>query len=298
MLRFNFVSVSKLTTMWLKLIIVGSVILTVTAVRAPPPVEVNKCCRIGERLNRNQECSIGDGTDKWWPLIYLIVKNSYFLPHGEAPRFIRPREHKRPNCENPELVLTNIALFSNGSLYLAERNSFIDLADYCVDKDVALVCLPSGKNADSLVSPVKLTKIRKCCGHQSIYLTNDATCVTRTEEHNQIPEQFFTAQNSSYFDLVYGYPSCSAAANNKFVIADQFRENNLNTQNGTYALNSNRVLTVDEFCIEHTLQPTNKITESVFACADVVAVKDVLESKREEVCMKNDLIFFFARCTF
>lgn len=252
------------------------------AIRAPSPVEINKCCRIGERLDRNQQCSIG-GTEQWWPLIFLIIKKDYYTPHGEAPRFIRAREYHRPNCENPELFLSNIALFSNGSLYLAERNSFIDLTDYCVDKDVALVCLPNTNGADSLIAPVKLTKIRKCCGHH--YMTNGATCVPRSEQHAQSSENLFQSQNSSHVDLVYGFPVCSPAANNKYVIADQFRERNLNSENGTYALDSNRILKGDEFCIDHTMQANDIITESVFACADMVSVKEAPELRIEEVCL-------------
>lgn len=264
----------------------GYLICRTDAVRAPSPIEINKCCRIGERLDQNQQCSIGDGTEKWWPLIYLIIKKANFEPYGDAPRFMRARENKRPNCDNPELFMSNVALFSNGSLYLGERNSLIDLTEYCVDKDVALVCLPNTRGADSLIKPVKLTKIRKCCGQHSIYMSDAATCSPRSEQHGSIPENLFQMQNSSHIDLIYGFPVCSAAANHDIVIADQFREQNLNTKNGTYALDSHRALRVDEFCIDHTVQASNVIAEKVFACADIVAVKGVSEFRIEEVCFE------------
>lgn len=261
----------------------GCLMYGLDAVRAPSPVEINKCCRVGEILDQYQQCAIG-GTDKWWPLIYLIMKQANFQPYGDAPRFMRARENKRPNCDDPELFKSNVALFSNGTLFLAERNALIDLADYCVDKDVALVCLPTPKGADSLMEPVKLTKIRKCCGHHSIYLSEAGTCTSKSEQHGPIPEHLFQMQNLSHIDLIYGFPVCPPAADDKYVIVDQFREQNLNTKNGTYTLDSHRALRTDEFCIDHTVQASNVIAEKVFACDDIVAVKGVSQKKIEEVC--------------
>lgn len=260
----------------------GCLICRLDAVRAPPPVEINKCCRNGEILDQNQQCSIG-GTDKWWPPIYLIMRKDHFQPNGNAPRFMHARENNRPNCDNPELFKSNVALFSNGTLYLNERNALIDLADYCVDKDVALVCLPNLRSADSLMEPIKLTKIRKCCGHHSIYLSEAGTCTSSAEQHGSIPKNLFQMQNSSHVDLIYGFPVCSPAANDKYVIADQFREQNLNTKNGTYTLDAHRTLQADEFCIDHTVQASNFIAEMVFACDDIVAVKGISEFEIEEV---------------
>lgn len=253
----------------------------VSAVRAPSPVEINKCCRIGEKLERNKQCSIG-GTELWWPLIYMNGKGTYFPKHGEAPRFLRASEFKQPACDHPELFLSNIALFSNGSLFLGERNSFIDRNDYCVDQDVALVCLPIAKGADSLTTPVKLTKIRKCCSLDSIYLANDQNCASQEEK----PPKLFQSKNESRIDLVYGFPLCNGPTNahNKYVIAEHFHESNLNIDNGTYTLeHTHKVLRNDEFCIDHTNQSASISNAIVFACDDLVAVKEVPELKIEEV---------------
>lgn len=262
------------------------------AVRAPPPVEINKCCRIGETLGQNRQCTVGGSSDdQWWPTIYLINKHSYFPKQGEAPRFMRAREFKRPDCENPELFLSTIALFSNGSLFLGERNSFFDTSDYCIDKDVALICLPGLKNADSLRTPIKLTKIRKCCSLNSHYSTQAQTCIPYSENDHTTPENLFETKNTSQIDLVYGFPSCSPATNNKFVIAAQFHEHNLNDADGTYVLeNTRKVLTNDEFCIEYTNHNTNIFTGTVFACDELVSVKETTpELRKEEVCT----YFFF-----
>lgn len=269
---------------------IGIGIEHVSGVRPPPlAVEINKCCRIGETLDRNKQCSIGGtGTDQWWPLIYLVAKGTYFPKHGEAPRFLRARESTQPKCENAELFLNNIALFSNGSLFLGERNSFIARNDYCIDKDVALVCLPNINSADSLKTPVKLTKIRKCCSLNSIYLTHAQNCAQSDESTRKL----FETKNTTNIDLVYGFPLCKGSATNNYVIAEQFREHNLNIDNGTYTLeHTQKILTNDEFCIDHSNQNGNLVTASVFACDELVAVKEAPELKIEEVS-KLQISFF------
>lgn len=253
----------------------------VTAVRAPSPVDINKCCRIGEKLERNKQCSVG-GTEQWWPVIYLIGKGAYFPKRGEAPRFLRVSEFKQPSCEHPELFINSIALFSNGSLFLGERNSFVDRNDYCVDEDVALVCMPSAKSADSLTASMKLTKIRKCCSLNSIYMTNAQNCVQQSEK----PPNIFETKNASQIDLLYGFPICNgpAKSHNKYVIVEHFQESSLNIDNGTYTLEyTNKILKNTEFCIEHTNQSTNSFNAIIFACDDLVAVKEAPEIKTEEV---------------
>lgn len=250
-----------------------------SGVRPPPSVEVNKCCRNGETLGRNRECT-GGGSEQWWPVIYLIGKQSLFAKKGEAPRFIHAHENTQPSCSNPELYLNNIALFSNGSLFLGERNSFVDLKDYCIDQDIALVCSPNQEGSDSLRAPKKLTKIRKCCSLDTI-LAHDKTCVPQSATQPQL----FQANNLSQIDLVYGFPVCATGVTNKFVIADQFHERNLNIDDGTYALqNAHRVLKNGEFCIDHTNQNANLVTATVFACDDLVTVKEAPGRKNEEVC--------------
>lgn len=254
------------------------VVTQVSAIRAPSPVDVNKCCRIGETLDRNSQlCAIGAVTDDhWWPLIYLIAKKQYFPKQGEAPRFLRVHENQRPNCEQPDLFTSGIALFSNGSLFLGERNLFIDISNYCIDKDVALVC----KSADALkASQKKLTKVKKCCTPTS-YLEHARTCIPWS---NEIPQQLFETKNISNIDLIYGFPRCSTA-NNNYVVADRFHEPNLNMDDGTYTLeNTHKVLTDDEFCIDHTNQDANFGTGTVIACDDLVAVKEAPELKNEKV---------------
>lgn len=261
-------------------------------VRAPSPVDVNKCCPLGQQLDRETEQCTDGGLAKWWPGIYLIKKQDYFKPLGEAPRFVRPREQRRPDCMRPEVFWNDIVLFSNGSLYLAERNIFIDVDSYCVDKDVAMVCLPERANgADSLLAPANVIKVRKCCFQHSVLRINDTNCIPATSEHTLSGRTLIAPNNGTHIDMVYGLPKCAFGAANKFIL-EQFREQKLDRQNGSYLLDSHKVLGTDEFCIDHTEHHANVLTDMVFACADLVAVHDVPandERRNEEVC-----VFFFA----
>lgn len=277
--RFLFQIIIKRT--FLSCLICVLVVCHVSAIRAPAPVEVNKCCRVGETLDRNNQlCSIGATDDHWWPLIYLIAKQSYFAKQGDAPRFLRASENTRPNCEQPDLFSSGIALFSNGSIYLAERNLFIHTENYCIDKDVALVCLSHHKSADELKASMKLTRVKKCCTSNS-YLAHARTCIPLSSE---TPQKLFETKNTSNVDLIFGFPKCSSATNN-YVVADQFHEKNLNLDDGTYMLeNTQKVLTNDEFCIDHTNQDANLVTGTVIACDDLVAIKEAPELKNEKVC--------------
>lgn len=253
----------------------------VSGARAPSPIDVNKCCRLGEHLDKStRQCLIGD-SDQWWPLIFLILKQQYFTPHGEAPRFMHPREHKQPICEQPELVDGSMALFSNGSLFLSERNAFIEPDNFCVDKAAALVCLTRPQGADSLRAPVKLTKIRKCCAHRSVYNTKENTCAAVDEGHELINKKLIS--NASTVDFLFGFPTCKVT--HHFAIAGKFNEEHLNLETGSLTMNSARQFKWDEFCLEHTI--ADDIDEpfvNVFTCAEHLTAADTISvPKRQQV---------------
>lgn len=238
-----------------------------SAVRAPNTTIVNKCCRVGEQLDKEQRCLVG-GTEKWWPHIYLIVKRTYYQVPGEAPRFLKFREHEQPTCDNRELFTgsTTMAVFSNGSLYLLERNLFIEPDSYCVDKDAAIVCLPKPQGADSLTAPIQTTKIRKCCGLQSVYNTKAATCVSLDDGHELFSKKLIM-NSTAAIDFVFGFPVCKSTAHT-FTIAGQFREEHMEMETGSLTLDSGRQILSNEYCLEHTVTDMNSTYVNVFQCAD------------------------------
>lgn len=259
--RHCLLSVYNLLTL---LCVIMLMLATVAAAgRVPQRVEVNKCCRLGEQLNEKQECIVGDN-DHWWPLIFLINKHKPFDPKGDAPRFFHTREHKMPMCELPELIISQVAIFSNGSLFLSERNTIVELENYCVDKNAAIVCLQRPQGADSLRAPIKLTKVYKCCGGRSVYNTGANTCVAVDDGHAALSTKLIN--NSTTIEYLFGFPTCSGTSH--YTIADKFDEKQLNLDNGSLTIKSGQQLEWNEFCLEHTVNDVDEPFVNVFTCSE------------------------------
>lgn len=235
----------------------------VNAARSPPtPIVVNKCCRNGELLDSNQQCLIGS-TEHWWPPIYMIAKQDYYRMRGDAPRFFKVRERWPPSCEHIELITGthNIALFSNGTLYLPERKTTIESDNFCVDKDAALVCFNRPQGMDSLRAPMAHTKIRKCCLNENeIYEANSSKCVPFGAASTLASKKLL--QNASAIDYLYGLPNCDAEG---YAVAGKFNESKLETSSGTLFLPEG-VFRTDQYCLEH-FNDSNTIEVNVMTCA-------------------------------
>lgn len=234
--------------------------------RVPTPVNINKCCRIGEQMDNNsQQCEVG-GTEKWVPHVYLLAKQTYFVPKGEAPRFFRIREASKPTtCDAPDMYfgLHSTVIFSNGSLFLSEKGTFVSSEDYCVDKDSALVCFPRPKGADSLMAPQKLTKVRKCCGQRSAYEKSTTTCISLTDaDHPTLTGVL----NSTTVDILYGFPVCEH--NHRYTIVGQFEAKQLNEETGMLTVDGGRELSWTEYCLDHAVDKAMEPSVHVFTCAD------------------------------
>lgn len=262
---------------------------TVVAIRAPSAIFVNKCCRMGDHLDVNQQCEFG-GTDQWWPIIFLILKLTYFEPHGEAPRFMKIRESSFPQCEHPEFEFGNdkMALFSNGTLYLFQKNVFLDSNNFCIDKDAAAFCLPIVNGANSLTAPKKLSKLRKCCGLQAAYFKSANTCVPVQQNHDVLRRKLIS--NSSVVDMVYGFPDCKISKH--FTIAGHFKESNLELSTGSLTLDSGRQFEWDEYCLEHTVKDTESSYVSVFTCAEDFTVADTV-TENKIVSLQSFIVHFY-----
>lgn len=252
--------------------IVVAVLLLATAAaggRAPAKVDVNKCCRLGEQLDEGQQCVAGD-SDHWWPLVFLINKKTYFEPHGDAPRFFHTLERKMPACEAPELISSPVSVFSNGSLFLSERGAIVEADHFCVDREVALVCLQRPQGADSLRAPIKLTKIYKCCGARSAYNTEAGACVPVEEGHAALSAKLI--HNSSSIDYLFGFPPCTGTSH--YAIADRFDEEQLSLDSGSLTLRSVQRLEWNEFCLEYTETGRGEPFVNVFTCSDQLVSAD------------------------
>lgn len=235
--------------------------LAIEAAKAPPPVSVNKCCRIGEQLQRNKECSFG-GTDRWWPVIFLIVKHAYFTPLGDAPRFFRVNESSRPNCQSPELIsgAHNMALFSNGTLYLPDRTSLIESDHFCVDKDMALVCSRQTQSANLQNQPSNRTFVRKCCGEKESYQNEKDKCETHRDE-NEIIEHKLLGNSTNQLEYRFGFPQCRE---NDITIIGKFNESKFDESSGNLTL-ADGTFQQHQYCLEHVNDAGNI---KVFTCTE------------------------------
>ena len=248
-----------------KLIGLVSLVLLVTCAKStqsgrPAGVIVNKCCNYGEYLNSERECVVG-GTDKWWPKIFLILKRQFYPKTGEVPPHMKAQEATRPNeCQTPNLIEGDQnVIFSNGSLYLAERHLILDPPSFCVDKDSALVCLQSDNNVDSLRAPEKLSEVRKCCGPNSVYINENNTCkILNSKEAALYPP----VVRSQQIDLIYGFPNCDETLG--YAIAGQFLKGSLDEKTGKVSLESGKEFEANQFCLEHISEDKSI---SVFTCS-------------------------------
>lgn len=234
------------------------------AARSPPtPIVVNKCCRNGEQLDTNQQCLIGS-TEHWWPPIFMIAKQDYYKFRGEAPRYFKVRERWPPSCgQHMELITGthNIALFSNGTLYLPEKRATVEPDNFCIDKDAALVCFNRPHGMDSLRAPIAQTKIRKCCLNENeIYEASSLRCVPFGAASTLASKKLL--QNATAIEYLYGLPTCDKEG---YAVAGKFNELDLETTSGTLFLPEGTFRT-DQYCLEH-FNDSNTIEVTVMTCA-------------------------------
>lgn len=253
------------------LFIIIIVLRECASIPPPAPVIVNKCCRIGESLDENHQCNIG-GDSNWWPIIFMMLKKSYFQPYGSAPRFFKIRERTHPYCQHQDypIGMHSMALFSNGSLYLSEKHKFIEPHNFCVDKETAIICDPDNNTPDALMLHQKPIKIRKCCGKNAVYRTIENTCVPS----NSFPTMEKLVYSSSSVDFVFAFPDCKISK--YFTIAEKFNESNLDMGTGRLVLETGRKVDTKNFCLEHVFM-NNIFNETssvhVFTCADHLSIQ-------------------------
>lgn len=252
---------------------------SVDAIKQPQLVHISKCCRIGDHLDANNQCIKGS-TEQWWPVIYLVNRKETFNPHGEAPRFFKPREHSQPICDHVERIdgSHNIALFSNGSLFLAEQRILIDAGKYCVDKDSALVC--------SVPMHMRKTRIRKCCDENLYYAPDDETKLfcRPIENANKFDAKRKFIQKSDQIEYIYGYPKCSDEGH---AIVGQFNESKLDIDSGNLSF-VDRSFHSDQYCLALFNDSDAGVSINVLTCA-----KYLTPSVRKVSKMTNFFLLIF-----
>lgn len=249
---------------FIAVLLISVIFKSITAMR-PSPVTVNKCCNENQILDINEpghQCIIDDNSSiNWWPLIVLAKKQTFFEPHGSAPRFLKFQEHQ-PICKNPEFINGphKMVLYSNGTLYLSERHKYIEqLEHYCIDKSSAIVCDP---NATNIYSTKKTLK--KCCAQDAVYKLNQSICI---QTDNNINVDRSILSNSIDYDVQYGFPTCE---NSKY-FSFELNEFNYDRDLNRLVLKTGQTLAWNEYCLENVMGDNETDLERdmrVFMCAD------------------------------
>ncbi|XP_017065167.1 probable G-protein coupled receptor Mth-like 1 [Drosophila eugracilis] len=233
----------------------------------PPTVKLNKCCHTGEYLNESSNACIAGSEALWLPMVYLVQQQRFFEPLGASPRFMKFLPNIRPSCrldQTTEIFRSrgaNVMLFPNGTLYVRERGLMVQPSDYCVDWEVAVVCVDS-LPADALEvpgpgathvqkeAPVSL-RLNKCCGKWGIYNTEQQNCYLKTSNQKaadgllrlspQLPE-------GSYLTS-YGLPVCARPGG--YSIAGDWQDAKLDRATARLQL-PHKNLSAEQYCLEHT----------------------------------------------
>lgn len=275
-------------TFVLFLITLATSVSAAEKIKPPAPVYLNKCCPLSQQLDESKNCVVG-GTDRWVPSILMISQQRYFTPAGQAPRFFRIQEGVRPtNCTSDLQLYTGsqLVVSSDGLLFVQEIAKKFEGSNFCVDKDVALVCNPPPIPPDNLsiaglpgsgftaaASQPAKSKLRKCCGPNTVYDKKAKNCFGLSEgsAHNGR-----VVTNSSRIDVIYGFPRCKADTQ-QYTMVGSYRDDNFDESNGVFRLDSGRIFHSAEFCVEHTVEDDAYADVHAFTCADQFVQMDPIQ---------------------
>lgn len=253
--------------MKLHLLFIVALVSLSAAKRPPPNVQINKCCRNGEHYDvKSDPPCIAGSTDKWAPLIYMIALNKAFENPGEFPRFFTVHQNQQPeSCGSVEFFTGDLAIFSNGSLYVRERSLTVMPANYCVDKDIAMVCIPEIHGADPLIAPKKFSsQVKKCCGPNALYDKLNKTCEFISDKEHPFYDKKILHHHPDV-EVIYGFPQCDTHYG-----IGKFNDSMLNVETGRIQLTESIELEQKSFCLEHIAESTNEHTVNLFTCGDKI----------------------------
>lgn len=308
-------------------LLVGLVLIAQAEKVKPPKVNLKKCCPLGQQLDSAQNCVPGS-TDKWVPNILLVTRGKMYTPMGEAPRFFNILYGVRPaDCAAAlEMYTEALVVSSNGTLFVQEIAKSFLAADFCVDKDVALVCNPpatvdasavsaarppiagadipanmlhaAGISMASMTATLPRAKLRKCCGLSYVYDRNQTNCVALADDSPHAARQV-TNRTAATVDMIYGFPRCAKAV---YTIVESFRDGDFDLSSGTVRLTgTGRSFAPAEFCVEHTVDDLVYADVHVFTCAEHFAQQEpewATGGDKEVSSIVNALIFKFSNSMF
>ncbi|KAM8721153.1 hypothetical protein ACLKA7_007082 [Drosophila subpalustris] len=239
----------------------------------PPRVSLNKCCHQGEFWNVTTEMCIAGASERWVPLVFLVQQRRFYTPEGDKPRFIKFLPNVRPNCQERGQKMehfssrqANVFLFPNGTMSVRERGIHVEPINYCVDQDVALVCVdnePLPANKERMPGDAKPTdeqnvsmstlRMRKCCGKRGIYDSSVKSCTLQTPTDSNGQLQLGPQLPLGSYQTTYGLPECLGKGSG-YAIAGDWHEATLNRSTGSLQM-AHTNLSALQYCLEHTERP-------------------------------------------
>ncbi|CRK90996.1 CLUMA_CG004684, isoform A [Clunio marinus] len=247
---------------------------------ASPKVKlaINKCCRIGDVLNKDLKCDAGIGSNKWAPKVFFPKKQTFYVETGSLPNFMVTQEEVRPLCKNFDLVnSTEVFIVGNGSLYLYDKHISINkIEDYCVDQVLSVVCR---RDKESVPDNMALIELTKCCGPNQIYYYNSNATNTPCQTINNSNPLFGRPLiEGVYVDLTYKFPDCTS---NEFAIAGPFLSANHYPETGDVRTESGKVFHRNQYCLDH-VQSESYEGVKIFTCSEHYAILPSITSQHQD----------------
>lgn len=240
-------------------------------------VVINKCCRIGDLLNKDAKCEAGVGSKKWVPKVYFPKKHQFYNETGFLPNFMTNTEEVRPSCASVTLMnSTDVYIVGNGSLYLNDKHISINsLDDYCVDQMFSLVCRNDIEAGPDNMARIALTK---CCGPNQVYSSNNATATPCITINSSSPLFDRPLLAGVYVDMTYKFPDCDS---NEFAIAGPFMKENHYPETGNVATDSGKLFHPDQYCVDH-VQGDGYEGVKIFTCSEHYAISPAVTSQHQD----------------
>lgn len=167
-------------------------------------------------------------------------------------------------CASPEYHANfnnEFALIPNGSLYSIHFHNLIDPEDFCVDKDVTLICTENAKKAKTnSANKLKNEPLRKCCAPTEVYLSENKTCAMLPDYHPKTLQMF----DMNLYNVIYAFPECK---NPVYAIIGRFKPKNIDNSSETliYTMGADHQLGAKQFCVESIVQSGEEKVD-VFVC--------------------------------
>ncbi|XP_049803782.1 probable G-protein coupled receptor Mth-like 1 [Schistocerca nitens] len=240
-------------------------------------VRINRCCAPQERYSFSQgACEPAPGGAQpppWTPLVYSPAAGD-LLP--ELPPHWQQRAGFVPRCEGAAKVLRthpdglhDYIIFDNGSLWLTETQEFFHPEAYCVDGDVAVICLQGAAEEDEV-------RFRKCCLGDGVFSEASMSCTEGGGAPAGATVAEVVARSWPRARLTANFPVCRTPGTHFEVAGSVLGGDGSLKRDGSLIIRGAALtltLRADEFCLERVVQHSADAGVQVLACPETVSAR-------------------------